>query len=212
MEIEKRDCAWGCARRINTTWENLQIEKHKSRRRSFRPPDWFVLFDLQIFSGGVYPPSATSRTISFSISNSFWYYPLLLLLLLLTKPAWYQQPIFFKTQRFGWVASAIVKYDLETAVANRPKRSVLKNWLLVLWEEEVIHAVFKIDQIEPLLRSNSRSVQDRPERTSIRRPAATLSNRGSSAPDKGRRPVKPERRRGPVLPDHKGSGSSRCLF
>ena len=30
-----------------------------------------MLFDLQIFSGGVYPPSATSRTITFSISNSF---------------------------------------------------------------------------------------------------------------------------------------------
>ena len=60
----KRDCAWGCARRINTTSENLQIEKHKSGRRSFRSPDWFVLFDLQIFWGGVYPPSATSRTIS----------------------------------------------------------------------------------------------------------------------------------------------------
>ena len=43
----KRDCAWGCARGINTTWENLQIEKHKSGRRSFRSPDWFVLFDLQ---------------------------------------------------------------------------------------------------------------------------------------------------------------------
>ena len=30
----KRDCAWGCAcaRGINTTWENLQIEKHKSVR------------------------------------------------------------------------------------------------------------------------------------------------------------------------------------
>ena len=28
-----------------------------------------MLFDLQIFSGGVYPPSATSRTISFSISS-----------------------------------------------------------------------------------------------------------------------------------------------
>ena len=69
----KRDCAWGCARGINTTWENLQIAKHKSGRRSFRSPDWLVLFDLQIFSGGVYPPSATSRTISFSIFNSFWY-------------------------------------------------------------------------------------------------------------------------------------------
>ena len=73
LEIEKRDCAWGCARGINTTRENLQIAKHKSGRRSFRSPDWFVLCDLQIFSGGVYPPSATSRTISFSISNSFWY-------------------------------------------------------------------------------------------------------------------------------------------
>ena len=30
-----------------------------------------MLSDLQIFSGGVYPPSATSRTISFSFSNSF---------------------------------------------------------------------------------------------------------------------------------------------
>ena len=69
----KRDCAWGCAWGINTTWENLQIEKHKSGRRSFRSPNWFVLFDLQIFSGGVYSPSATSHTISFSISNSFWY-------------------------------------------------------------------------------------------------------------------------------------------
>ena len=28
-----------------------------------------MFFELQIFSGGVYPPSATSRTISFSISN-----------------------------------------------------------------------------------------------------------------------------------------------
>ena len=26
----KRDCAWGCSRGINTTWENLQIETHKS--------------------------------------------------------------------------------------------------------------------------------------------------------------------------------------
>ena len=39
--------------------------KAQIRRRSFRSPDWFVLFDLKIFSGGVYPPSATSRTISF---------------------------------------------------------------------------------------------------------------------------------------------------
>ena len=69
----KRDCAWDCAWGINTTSENLQIEKHKSVRWAERTPSWFVLFDLQIFSGGVYSPSATSRTISFSISNSFWY-------------------------------------------------------------------------------------------------------------------------------------------
>ena len=67
----KRVCAWGCAGGINTTWENLQIEKHKSVRWADCTPSWFVLFDLQIFWGGVYPPSATSRTISFSISNSF---------------------------------------------------------------------------------------------------------------------------------------------
>ena len=36
-----------------------------------REENLIVLVDLQIFSGGVYPPSA--RTISFSISNSFWY-------------------------------------------------------------------------------------------------------------------------------------------
>ena len=69
----KRDCAWGCARGINTTWEYLQIEKHKSVRWAEWTPSWFVLFDLQIFSGGVYPLSTTSRTIPFSISNSFWY-------------------------------------------------------------------------------------------------------------------------------------------
>ena len=69
----KRDCAWGGAWGINTTWENLQIEKHKSVRWAERKPSWFVLFDLQVFSGGVYSPSATSRTISFSISNSFLY-------------------------------------------------------------------------------------------------------------------------------------------
>ena len=71
--IRKRGCAWGCAWGINTTWENLQIQKHKSVRWAERTSSWFVLFDLQIFWGGVYPPSATSRTTSFSISNSFWY-------------------------------------------------------------------------------------------------------------------------------------------
>ena len=69
----KRDCAWGCARGINTTWENLQIEKHKSVRWAEWTPSWFVLFDLQISPGSVYSPTATSSKISFSISNSFWY-------------------------------------------------------------------------------------------------------------------------------------------
>ena len=54
---QERDCAWGCARGINTTCENLQIEKHKSVRWAERTPSWFVLFDLKIFSGGVYPRS-----------------------------------------------------------------------------------------------------------------------------------------------------------
>ena len=31
---------------INLTWENLQIAKHKSGRRSFSSADWFVLCDL----------------------------------------------------------------------------------------------------------------------------------------------------------------------
>ena len=61
---KKRLCVrlrWG----INITWENLQIEKHKSVWWAEWTPSWFVLCDLQIFSGGVYPPSATSRTTSF---------------------------------------------------------------------------------------------------------------------------------------------------
>ena len=68
----KRDCAWGFARGINTTWENLQIEKHKSVRWAERTPSWFVLFDLQIFSGGVYPPSATlTRNLFFKFPIVF---------------------------------------------------------------------------------------------------------------------------------------------
>ena len=73
----KRDCAWGCARGINTPWENLQIEKQKSGRCSFRSLNWFVLFDLQIFSGGVYaraPPHAQSRflfPIVFGVNSFF---------------------------------------------------------------------------------------------------------------------------------------------
>ena len=28
----KRDCAWGCAQGMNTTWENLQIDEHHLRK------------------------------------------------------------------------------------------------------------------------------------------------------------------------------------
>ena len=69
----KRDRAQGSTRGINTTLENLQIAKHKPDRWMEQTPLWFVPFDLQIFSGGVYPPSGTLHTISFSTSNSFWY-------------------------------------------------------------------------------------------------------------------------------------------
>ena len=59
---------------INTTWENLQIAKHKSVRWAERTPNWFVLYDLQIFSGSsswgsvdhLQQPQAQSL---FSISN-----------------------------------------------------------------------------------------------------------------------------------------------
>ena len=53
----KRDCVWGCARGINTTWENLQFVKHKSGRRSFRSPNWFVL-SICRFSQVVFIPPA----------------------------------------------------------------------------------------------------------------------------------------------------------
>ena len=39
---------------IYITWENLQIAKHKSDRWAEQMPHWFVLCDLQIFSGSVY--------------------------------------------------------------------------------------------------------------------------------------------------------------
>ena len=61
----KRDCAWGCAWGINTTWENLQIEKHQSVRWEERTPSWFVLFDLQIFSGGVFPKRYLTHNLFF---------------------------------------------------------------------------------------------------------------------------------------------------
>ena len=40
-----------------TTWENLQIEKHKSGRRAFRSLDWFVL-SICRFSQVVFIPRA----------------------------------------------------------------------------------------------------------------------------------------------------------
>ena len=57
---------------INLTWENLQIAKHKS-------VGWTNAFlicalrSVDFLNEGL-SPRATSRTISFSISNSFWYY------------------------------------------------------------------------------------------------------------------------------------------
>ena len=50
---------------------NLQVEKNKSVRWAERTPSWFVLFDMQIFSGGVYSPSATSQTIFFLVPIVF---------------------------------------------------------------------------------------------------------------------------------------------
>ena len=57
----KTDCAWGCARGINTTRENLQITKHKSGRRSADFLWWCL------------SPERNLTHNLFSISNSFWY-------------------------------------------------------------------------------------------------------------------------------------------
>ena len=55
IENRKRDCAWGCARGINTTWENLQIEKHKSGGvRSSHRTD--LCFSISRFSQVVFIP------------------------------------------------------------------------------------------------------------------------------------------------------------
>ena len=68
----KRNCAWGCARGINTTCENLQIEStNQSSERKARLPD--LCFSICSFLRWFFSPIATSRTISFSISHSFWY-------------------------------------------------------------------------------------------------------------------------------------------
>ena len=62
---------------INTTWENPQNAKHKSGRRSFRSPDWFGLFDLLIFPGGVYPPTQPH-------AHSLFLFPIVLVLIFLS--------------------------------------------------------------------------------------------------------------------------------
>ena len=66
-----RDCAWGWARGIHTTWENLQIEKHKSVRWAERtPPD--LCLSIWRFPQVVCIPRAQPHAQSlFSISNSF---------------------------------------------------------------------------------------------------------------------------------------------
>ena len=52
----KGDCVWGCARGINTTWEHLQIEKHKSVQWAERTPTWFRCFSICRFSQVVFIP------------------------------------------------------------------------------------------------------------------------------------------------------------
>ena len=58
---------------MEAVWLATQLYPVSLVRWAERTPSWLVLFDLQIFSSGVYHPRATSRTIFFSISNSFWY-------------------------------------------------------------------------------------------------------------------------------------------
>ena len=74
----KRYCAWGWLRWPTLPEKLLQIAKHKStRRHSFRPPDWFVLCDLQKFLRQCFSSQATSRTTSFAITGSAEALPIL---------------------------------------------------------------------------------------------------------------------------------------
>ena len=75
----KKRCVWStdfCVKLFevtNTTWENLQIAKHKS----IQCTDWMTLICALRFADFLrlcLSPRTTSRTISFSISNSFCYY------------------------------------------------------------------------------------------------------------------------------------------
>ena len=57
---KEEDCPWG-------------LLEHYLRKSADRKAQWFVPCKLQIFSGSVHHLKQTSRTIFFSISNSFWY-------------------------------------------------------------------------------------------------------------------------------------------
>ena len=66
----KGDCAWCCSRWQTQPWENLQIAKHKSVQCA----KWMTLICALQFADFLrlcLSPRTTSRTISFSISNSF---------------------------------------------------------------------------------------------------------------------------------------------
>ena len=71
LEIEK-EIVCEVVRGDNTTWENLQIATHKLV--SFTP-HIVLICALQFadFLKLCLSPRTTSLTISFSISNSFWY-------------------------------------------------------------------------------------------------------------------------------------------
>ena len=60
----KRDCKWGCARGINTTWENLQFEStNQEGVRSAHRTDLY--FSISRFSQVVFIPRAQPHAQSF---------------------------------------------------------------------------------------------------------------------------------------------------
>ena len=64
LEIEKRLCVrWLGV--INLTWENLQIAKHKSGRRSFSLADWFVLAICRLSQVRFITPSHLTHNLFF---------------------------------------------------------------------------------------------------------------------------------------------------
>ena len=54
----KRDCAWGCAWGINTTWENLQIEKAQIRKAFVPLTELICAFRSAGFLSLVFIPQA----------------------------------------------------------------------------------------------------------------------------------------------------------